>query len=150
MNKTDKTPKAAPDKNLHRIEKQTETEERVKKGAQPKSGSNGGKSPLVTDSGNHNKYQSGSPSHPMFAVDPELERQMAAQGVSQKTASGAPSSKKSGQFSSKKKVARKKGGAPAARKKSSSPKKEVPQTGPWDKKGGPKFAAPDDHQPDPL
>lgn len=150
MNKTDKKSKATPDKNLQRIEKQSEIEERVKKGAEPKSGSNRGNSPLITDSGNHNKYQSGSPSHPMFAVDPELERKMAAQDVSQKTVSGAMSPKKSGRFSSKKKVARKKGGTPAARKKSSSSKKELPRTGAWDKKGKPKFAAPDDHQPDPL
>jgi hypothetical protein len=83
MRKTSKTPRLAPDKNGARIEKQQKMEARVKKGALPAISPGIGNRLIKGDVNSIKKFQDASPGHALFAVDPELERQMAAQAVEQ-------------------------------------------------------------------
>lgn len=135
MNKTDKAPKEVPDKNLERIEKQDQREERAKKGLPSTPGSNAPNRLINKIAVTDNKYQTGSPNHPMYKVDPELERQMAAQGVPQRAVGGRRTPKKTVNSSSKKSGASEKG---------------EPGTGAWDEKGEPTFASSQGNRPGPL
>ena len=83
MRKISKTPHLTPDKNVARIEKQQKLEASVKKGALPAISPNIGNRLIKGDANPDKKFQDASPGHALFAVDPELERQMAAQAVKQ-------------------------------------------------------------------
>ncbi|UAY55910.1 hypothetical protein [Arachidicoccus terrestris] len=146
MNRTNKNPETSRDKNLARIEKQSRTQRRVRNGLQL-SGSGGREVPGGTSSDMDNKSQTGNPRHPMFAVDPELERQMAAQGVPQKILPKKKNAGKSGRSSTPGRRSQRKSGSEAKKKPARAGDKSSEA---WDGKGEPTFASPDQHQPGPL
>lgn len=146
MNRTNKNPETSPDKNLARIEKQSRTQQRVRKGLQL-SGSGGREAPEGISSDMDNKSQTGNPRHPMFAVDPEFERQMAAQGVPQKILSKKKNAGRSGRASPPGRRNQRKSGSDAKKKPARAGDKSSKA---WDGKGEPTFASPDQRQPGPL
>lgn len=145
MNNLDRVSEEKGDKNTRRIEKQAEKENHVKAGPKPKSGP-GGRSGFVTSaSGAANKddlYPLGNPGQPVFAVDPALEREMAAQGVPQ----DIKIPKKPRKRNSTRPAGSKKSPHIAAKKSS----KKAPDRSAWEGKGEPPFATPNDNRPGPL
>jgi len=71
------------DKNTSRIKRQQKSEAKVKKGALPAVSPDFQNGLIKGDSDPEKKFQGAMPAHAVFGVDPELERQMAAQNVDQ-------------------------------------------------------------------
>lgn len=143
MNPKSKTLKENLDKNALRIEKQVASEQKVKKGdlAHPDS-SREGQTDTNGNVGAH--FPSGSSNRPIFAVDPEIERQMAAQGVVPQSKAKKQTPEKSIKSTSDEKHYTNKSENSTRKKKSVQAGGVKPKLNVWDKKGNPKFASSDD------